>query len=130
LGLTVVQVVQVGCTPVSETDSVSIFRVLISEPDNGEGFIEFLGQMNDYEILKKGLADSIRVMWKEYIKCAEKWDSFLTVQSSNVFWLAAWPVGLLKTLQGATKGVLAASFEVKREETERVPRDDATLHYM
>jgi len=79
--------------------------------------------MNVYEILKIGLADSIRVVRK---KC----DAFLTVQSSNGFWLAAWAVGLLKTLQEATKDVLAACFVVKREEAERVPRDDATIHYM
>jgi len=116
--------------PVSETDSVSIFRDLISEPDNGEGFIEFLGQMNDYEILKKGLAESTRVVRKKYFKCAGKSDAILTVQSSSGVWLAAWAVGLLKTLQEATKDVLAACLEVKREEAERVPRDDATIHYM
>jgi hypothetical protein len=54
-----------------------------------EGFIEFLGQVNDYEILKKRLADSLQVVRKEYFKCAETWDAFLTVQSSNEFWLAA-----------------------------------------
>jgi len=36
-----------------------------------ESFIEFLGQVNDYEILKKGLADSLRVVRKKYsyFKC-------------------------------------------------------------
>ena len=118
--------VQVGCTPVSETESVSIFRVPISEPDNEEGFIEFLGQVNDYEILKKGLADSLRVVRKECFKCAETWGAFLAVRRSNGFWLGTWPVGLLKTQQEATKVSLA----IKREQAERVPRDDATLHYM
>ena len=118
--------VQVGCTPVSETESVSIFRVPISEPDNEEGFIEFLGQVNDYEILKKGLADSLRFVRKECFKCAETWDAFLAVRSSNGFWLGTWAVGLLKTQQEATRVLLA----IKREQAERVPRDDATLHYM
>ena len=31
-------------------------RVLISEPDKREDFIELRGQMKDYEILKEGLA--------------------------------------------------------------------------
>jgi hypothetical protein len=75
----------VGYTQVSETDSVSIFRVLITQPDNRDWFIEFLGQVNDYEILKKGLADSLRIVRKEYFKWAETWDAFLTVQSSNEF---------------------------------------------
>jgi hypothetical protein len=92
--LTAAQVVQAGYMQVSETDSTSIFRVLISEPDNGEVFIEFLGQVSDYEIFKKGLADSPRVVRKEYFKCAETWDAFLTVQSGKEFWLAARAIGL------------------------------------
>jgi hypothetical protein len=115
---------------VSETDSISIFRVLISEPDNGEGFIESLGQVSDYEIFKKGLPDSLRVVRKEYFKCAETWNAFLMVQSGNEFWLAARAVGLLNTQQEATKVLLKACFEMKREQAERVPRDDVTPHYM
>jgi hypothetical protein len=40
-------------TAVFKIDSASIFRVLISEPDDGEGFIKRLDQPNDYEIPKK-----------------------------------------------------------------------------
>jgi hypothetical protein len=36
----------------------------------------------------------------------------------------------MKTKQEATKVLLAACFEMKREQAERVPRDDATLLYM
>jgi hypothetical protein len=114
---------------VSETDSISVFKVLISEPDKEKDFIEFLGQVSDYAIFKKGLADSLRVVRKEYFKCAETWDTFLTIQSGNEFWLAARAVGLLNT-QEATKVLLEACFEMKREQAERVPRDDATPHYV
>jgi hypothetical protein len=86
--------------------------------------------VSDYKILKKGLADSLRVVRKEYFKCAETWDAFLTVQSINELWLAAWAVGLLKIQQEATNILLAACFEMKREKAERAPRDDATLHYL
>ena len=78
--------------------------------NNGEGFIEFLGQVNDYEILKKGLADSLRIVRKEYFKCAETYDAFLTVEISNEFRLAVWAVGLLKTQHEARKALLGGLF--------------------